>query len=200
MTRPVICAPLGIERLALRRAATPVVRTGMGPARSRRSAMSGRPVLVAGVGGGVAPGVRAGDVVVATAVIGPDGGGRPCTATSQLADDLRRLGFAVHLGPIVSVARVADGADRRALAATGALAVDTESSWLAPGDGSPYAVVRVITDTEEQPLLRPGIVVRGARALGVLRRCVPALDAWASATEPPGTPESLCSTLPKEVS
>ncbi len=182
-TQPVICAPMAIERYALRDAATSVVRTGMGPARSRRSAaaLDGRPTLVAGVAGGLAPSVRVGDVVVATAVQDPDGRSIGCPSAPFIAGELRRLGLTVHLGPIVSQPSVVSGAARRELAATGALAVDTESFWLAPPDSTPFAVVRVITDTEDQPLLRPGIIAHGISALRHLRRATPALDAWGTA-------------------
>jgi 4-hydroxy-3-methylbut-2-en-1-yl diphosphate reductase len=182
MMRTVICAPMAIERLALRRASTPVARTGMGPARSGRAIFPGRAVLVAGVAGGLATEVNVGDVVVATSVLGPDGASAGCQATSLLASELRRLGLTVHIGPIRSEARVVSGSARRKL---DGLAVDTESFWLAPTGGEPFAVVRVISDTDAQPLLRPGIVPHGIRALAHLRRCVPALDAWAAALVDP---------------
>jgi 4-hydroxy-3-methylbut-2-en-1-yl diphosphate reductase len=191
----VIGAPLVAERVALRRAVTPVVRTGMGPRRSVAAAhrLRGRGRLVAGVAGGLAPGIRVGDVVVATEVLGPREERAECPSAPMLADALRRLGLTVHMGPIRSERRVLAGAARRrSLAATGALAVDTESVWLAPAGGEPFAVVRVISDTADAPLLAPGIVVRGTRALAVLARTVPALDAWA-------TTENMRCTLPKEV-
>ena len=202
--QPVICAPMAIERLTLRRASAPVARTGMGPERSRRTALglAGRAVLVAGVAGGLAAAVNVGDVVVATSVLGPDGASSGCHSTPLLARTLRQLGLTVHLGPILSQPRVVAGAARRALAATGALAVDTESFWLAPAGGEPFAVVRVISDTDAQPLLRPGIVAHGIRALANLRRCVPALDAWAAAIEDLSAAASVAgrSALPKEMS
>jgi 4-hydroxy-3-methylbut-2-en-1-yl diphosphate reductase len=222
MTGAVICAPMAVERLALRTAATPVVRTGMGPDRSRSAAarLAGRPVLVAGVGGGLAPHVRAGDVVVATEVRGPDGERVTCAQADRLAVNLRRCGLTVHLGPVVSSRRVVFGAARRALTDAGVpadaagmagaaamieaaamagvtpIAVDTESIWLAPGGGEPYAVVRVITDTARQRLASPAIVVRGIRALARLRRAVPALDTWAALVR---VPVDLHFSLPKEV-
>jgi 4-hydroxy-3-methylbut-2-en-1-yl diphosphate reductase len=185
----VICVPMRVEQFALRGASARVIRTGMGPARSRP--LEG--VLVAGVGGGLAAHVRAGDVVVATEVRGPDGLSAPCASADQLASDLRELGLTVHLGPIASATKVVSGAARATLAATGASAVDTESIWLAPAPPAPYAVVRVITDTAEQPLLGWGILARGTTALRTLRRTRPALDAWV-------TSENLHLTLPKEVS
>jgi 4-hydroxy-3-methylbut-2-enyl diphosphate reductase len=97
---------------------------------------------------------------------------------------LRRAGLTVHHGPVVSTPCVVDApADRRSLALTGALAVDTESALLAatapPGQA---AVVRAIVDTPDHRLLRAGTVVRGPQALRSLRRAAPVIDAWAAAT------------------
>jgi Phosphorylase superfamily len=173
-----------VERLALRRATTRVVCTGMGPARSTRAAamLAGRPILVAGVAGGLAPHVQVGDLVVATEVRGPDGERIECPSAPLLAGALRRAGVTVHLGLLASQRRVSEAsAARRRLAGTGAIAVDTESVWLAPTSGQPFAVVRAISDTEAAPLLHHGIVRRGIRALRQLGRAVPALDAWAAA-------------------
>jgi 4-hydroxy-3-methylbut-2-en-1-yl diphosphate reductase len=133
----VVCTPLRAERAALRPAlpVTPVMRTGMGPARSTASAAALRrdgpvPVLVAGVGGGLAAELRPGDLVVASEV---RGGAQPvpCPSAPLLAGALRRLGLPVHLGPVVTSPRLAGGVARRELAATGALAVDMESAYLA---------------------------------------------------------------------
>jgi 4-hydroxy-3-methylbut-2-enyl diphosphate reductase len=180
-----ICAPLRVEQVALRGARAQVVRTGMGRRRSIRSArrLAGRPVLVAGVAGGLAAEVQPGDIVVATEVRGPDGGRVNCPSAALLAAELRRLGLRIHCGPIASSRRLLDGAGRRKLAGAGALAVDMESVWLAPAAdaGSPFAVVRAISDTEREPMLRPGIVPNGIAALRSLRQAVPALDAWAAA-------------------
>ena len=178
---PVICAPLVAERLALRSARTPVLRTGMGPARSRRSAaqLRDRARLVAGVAGGLAPNIAVADVVVATEVLGGD---HPiaCQHPDLLADRLRGLGLTVHIGPILSTPRLTfSAAARGRLAATGALAVDMESAWLA--GPTPFAVVRVVSDTATAGLLSPAVLARGWRALATLHRCTPALDEWAAA-------------------
>jgi 4-hydroxy-3-methylbut-2-enyl diphosphate reductase len=180
---PVIAVPLRAEWAALRSARTPLVRAGMGPRRARQTAhrLAGQARLVAGVAGGLAPDVKPGDVVVATEVRGPDGVAHPCASAPLIAAELRQLGLRVHCGPLLSTEKVVDGAGRSAAAASGALAVDTESAWLAPADGSPFAVVRTISDTADAPLLSPGIVVSGLAALRTLRRTVPALDAWATA-------------------
>jgi len=212
----VICVALGLERRALRGAHTAVLRVGMGPRRAARSfrasgSLGGRPVIVAGVGGGIGPDVRPGDVVVATEVRGPNGDVRRCPSAPLLAAELRRHGLVVHLGPIASARRVAGQAARRALAASGVLAVDTESAWLAPSPRhpedraatTPFAVVRVIVDTEREPLLRPATARRGLRALRRLAGTVPALDAWAAAVGPRevvlANPRSFCAGVDRAI-
>jgi hypothetical protein len=158
----------------------------MGPRRSNLSArrLDPRARIVAGVGGGLAEGIEPGDIVVATEVCGPDGPAVRCPSAPLIAGALRRHGLVVHCGLIRSVKRVVDGADRRTLARSGALAVDTESAWLVPPAGTPFAVVRAISDTEREPLVSPGIVATGFAALRALRRAVPVLDRWAAAVGP----------------
>jgi 4-hydroxy-3-methylbut-2-enyl diphosphate reductase len=188
-----VCTPLRLERAALRArrggSALRVVRTGMGPLRAAEFAEDrfaavdfGGPVVVAGIGGGLASGLRAGDIVVASEVRGVSGPAVPVPSAPLLAGELRRLGLRVHVGPIVSSPVVVDGRARRRLAGTGALAVDMESLWLAEAVvGRPLAVLRSIVDTPEHPLWRPGTLGRGVAGLRALRRAVPALEAWARA-------------------
>jgi 4-hydroxy-3-methylbut-2-enyl diphosphate reductase len=118
-----------------------VLRTGMGPTRSRRAAvglardLTARPrsaaVVVAGVAGALTTGLSAGDVVVASEL---HGGADP-TPTSLphaagLARALRAAGLPVRVGPVLSTSGL--GGDRAALhAETGAVAVDLESAFLA---------------------------------------------------------------------
>jgi 4-hydroxy-3-methylbut-2-enyl diphosphate reductase len=198
-----IAAPLRVEQVALRRAATPVVRTGMGFQRSRAASrrLSGA-VLVAGVGGGLVPEVRVGDVVVATEV--RDGESTvACSSAPLLASALRRLGLTVHCGPVASSRTLATDSARGGLASTGAIAVDMESAWLAPADGSPFAVVRAISDTVGSSLVRPGIVADGWTALRALSRAVPALDTWAGAIGPRevrvASPRSFCAGVERAI-
>jgi 4-hydroxy-3-methylbut-2-enyl diphosphate reductase len=181
MSDVVIAAPLRVERAALRRARTPVVRTGMGWQRASAWTTQAAAVLVAGVAGGLDPRVRVGDLVVATEVRGPDGTVVACPSAPLLAAELRRLGLSVHCGPIGSSPRLVDATGRDRLDTAGALAVDMESFWLAPEAGVPFAVVRAISDTADAPLVRPSIVRNGWAALAALGRAVPALDAWAAA-------------------
>ncbi|HEY1574179.1 MAG TPA: 4-hydroxy-3-methylbut-2-enyl diphosphate reductase [Pseudonocardiaceae bacterium] len=183
-----VAAPMRWEARTLSRGLPPdtVVRTGIGPARSRRSVgvLRGRrpaALAVAGFGGALVDGIEPGDVVVATEV---RSGATvvACPSAPLLAAALRATGLTVRLGPIVSTDHVVHGAERAELGATGALAVDMESAFLADAaDGGPLAVLRVITDTPSQPLVRPGTVAAGITATRALARVGPALVAWAEA-------------------
>ena len=193
MTRPVVCTPLLAEYVALHRAVrrvTPdgsirVLRTGMGPRRSQAS-VAGRSafvsaVLVAGVAGALDPGLRPGEVVVATSVSDEAGRLIHCPTAPLLAALLRQGGLSAHLGSIVCTPRLGGEGTRRALASTGALAVEMESTDLADlATGHPFAVLRVIVDTPDAPLLRLGTIARGVRALRVLHRCAPAIAEWSA--------------------
>ncbi|WP_345604013.1 4-hydroxy-3-methylbut-2-enyl diphosphate reductase [Pseudonocardia adelaidensis] len=197
--RPVLCTPLRVERAALRGTRVPVRRTGMGPRRADAAAASfrpGTPVLVAGLARGETPGMRAGDVVVATEVRGPGREPLPVPSAPLLAAALRRLGLTVHLGPVRSAPRLVGGP-----ATGGALAADMESAWLAVG--GPFAVVRVVVDSAEHPLARPGTPVRGLRALRALRACAPALEEWAAAVGPRevllASPRSFCAGVERAI-
>jgi len=129
-----VVTPLLVEYKAVKRAlrGAQLARTGMGPRKSRasRSRIAGDgPLVVMGVAGGLAPEVKPGDIVVASEV-------REgltvvaVTKSDELVAALTEAGFCVHVGPIVSVTRVAGEQERVALAATGAIAVDTESAQL----------------------------------------------------------------------
>jgi 4-hydroxy-3-methylbut-2-en-1-yl diphosphate reductase len=145
--------------------------------------------------GGLGPGVLPGHVVVADEVRTGDGTVTArCPSAPLLAGELRRHGLTVHVGPIVSVARLAHGTARTELAATGAIAVDMESAELAGGlsggptavkagkqSSLPLAVVRVIVDTAEEPLGRFGMLRRGVDGLRALTKVGPALSAWSDA-------------------
>ena len=172
----VLAVPMRFEARALRRGAPAarIVRTGMGGRRARTAA---------GFAGALSAEMEPGDVVVATEVRGAD---EPleCAATELVASMLRRAGFRVHTGPIVSAPRLVFGAERERLAATGALAVDMESAWLARGCSErPWAVVRTIVDTPERDLHRPVATATGAiRAYRTLARVAEVLARWSDAT------------------
>ncbi len=184
-----VFAPLWVEFLAVRRALphARVVHTGMGVARASAAAARvcastapDEPVAVAGFAGALRPGVRPGEIVVASEVRTPGGGPIPCPSAPLVANALRRRGFTVHVGPIVTVDEVVQGkAERAELAVSGALAVDMEAAAvLQHAGGRPVAVVRVIVDTPDRPLWHPGTLTGGAAALRALRQAAPALKDW----------------------
>jgi len=201
----VVAIPLRAERAALagRLPGTRVLRTGMGPARSAartRAGLDGAPaVLVAGVAGALDERLRPGDVVVADELRGGPAGAIASPSAPLLAAALRRKGLTVHVGPLLTRADVVRGP----LTGTGALAVDMESAAIAAAAGTPVAAVRVVVDTPRHPLRSPGTVVRGARALAVLRRAAPALQEWAAAARPRevllATPRSFCAGVERAV-
>jgi len=209
MAELTVCTPLRIERAAVRPALRGVrlVRIGLGPSRAaRRSAPEADrtgPLAVLGVAGGVAAHVRPGDVVVADEVRGPDGTIR-CPSAPLLAGGLRRAGLRVHVGPLLSLPPTAAPADLSALAGTDVLAVDQETAAVAAVAGTrPFAAVRVVTDTAGAPLLRPGIVGRGVRALRTLAVVAPVLREWAAAAGPRevllASPRSFCAGVDRAI-
>jgi 4-hydroxy-3-methylbut-2-enyl diphosphate reductase len=195
MSDLLIAAPLRLEAWAIlagigsRSHSARVHRTGMGPRRAQTAAAllrerPGAALLVMGFGGALDEHSDVGDVVVADAVQGPDGmAAVACAGAQELADALERRGLRVRRGAVASVARIAIGDTRVQLRQTGAIAVDMESAWLAPGAGErPFAVVRVISDTPARELTNPLLTVAGvARAMAGLRRAAGALHEWAPA-------------------
>ena len=185
--RLLVIAPLRIERAAVRRRLPEalVLRSGMGAARARTAALlaarvTADAVAVAGFCGAVARGLRAGDVVVASEVRGPDG--VTACESAPLVAALSGLGIArVHVGPVASVDRPVRGPERAALAGEGALAVDMESAWLAAAAvGRPFAVLRIVLDTPTRELRRPlATLGGGVAAWWALRGAAPARALWA---------------------
>jgi 4-hydroxy-3-methylbut-2-en-1-yl diphosphate reductase len=176
---PVVCTPLRSERAALWHAVSaPVMRTGMGP--SRRVEASG-PVLVAGVAGALIDQLRPGDLVVADELRTADTTA-PSHAAALLFGAVRRQGLRVHLGPLLSQERLAYGPHLAAAAPAGALAVDMESAYLAgQAPAGQTVALRAIVDTPTAPLMRPGTLWRGVKALRALRAAAHAIDQWAAA-------------------
>jgi len=171
----------------------------------RIAALAPDAVVVAGVGGGVSPELRAGDVVVASEVR-DDIGRTVLRAAAPLVAALRQQGLRVHIGPMVSTDHIVTGPERERLARTGALAVDMESSAVVralPTRDLPVAVVRVIVDTAYTPLGRLRTVGAGAKALRVLRRIGPSLRVWADLAGPRSVvlagPRSFCAGVDRAI-
>ena len=187
--RLLVIAPLRIERAAVRRGLPDalVLRSGMGAARARSTALVAAripadAVAVAGFCGAVAGGLRAGDVVVASEVRGP--AGVTACASGPVVAALAALGVErIRVGPLASVDHLVRGAEGGALAGEGALVVDMESAWLAPAAaGRPFAVLRVVLDTPAREIYRPlATLAAGLAAWQALRRAAPALALWARA-------------------
>lgn len=201
---PRVLTPLRSEWLALRgRVRAPLVRTG----RASGGPWPG-PALVAGVAGSLTTEVAPGDLVVASEIRYVASGAGPAArlpshASALLAGELRRAGLRVHHAPLATTGGLVERAGARAaLAATGAVAVDTESALLAAADGTTLAL-RAIVDTAEQPLLRPGTPIRGVRALAALRRAAPVIDAWSAAagerTVLLASPRSFCAGVERAI-
>ncbi|GAA0703791.1 lipoprotein [Kitasatospora atroaurantiaca] len=212
----VVCA-LGPEVWALRggdwsgaAGGPPVLaRTGMGRSRARRSLGhllaqdSYGALVVAGFGAAVGPGVQPGDVIVADGVRDSEGGYHPLDSAKPLAKALQARGLTAHTGLHHTADHVVRGAERRALYAQGALAVDMEAAAVLSARAElrpalPAAVLRVVVDTPEHELLRPGTLPAGLRAWRALRAAVPALTEWYQQTAAPHEPQP--STLPQEAS
>jgi len=201
MTCAVVCTPLRSEQAALRHAVSaPVVRTGKGP--SGRVDAAG-PVLVAGVAGALSGRLRPGDLFVADELRTLDTA-TPSPAAPLLFGALLRLGLRAQLGPLLSCAGVVDGQNRTATAASGALAVDTESAYLAGcAPAGRTVALRAIVDTPDAPLLRAGTVWRGVAALRALRAAAPAIDQWAAAVGDRdillASPRSFCAGVERAI-
>ncbi|MFC5719381.1 1-hydroxy-2-methyl-2-butenyl 4-diphosphate reductase [Streptomyces gamaensis] len=193
-----IACALGIEHLALRGggpggAAGPVtvLRTGMGPQAAEAAvtralgegAMGEAAVIATGFCAGLAPGMHPGDLVVADAT--RDAAGRTeCSGIELLAKELARAvpRRVIHIGTLVGSDHVVRGAERAALHAEGALAVDMESaatlrSAVRAGP-RPVAAVRVVVDAPEHELVRIGTLRGGISAFRVLRTVLPAFIEW----------------------
>jgi 4-hydroxy-3-methylbut-2-enyl diphosphate reductase len=188
----VVLAPLWLEARALRPAlpGATVLHCGMGPGRAKRAAEelgrrvpAPRALAVAGVCASLDARLVPGDVLVASELRGA-GATRVLESAKPLARALEARGVHVHIGPILSVDHLVRRAERESLAATGAIAVDMESAWLASlADRAPFAVLRVVSDGPGHELLSGRIVANGLRALRALRAAAPALATWANSLD-----------------
>ncbi len=181
-----VFAPLRFEANAVRRGFTlptsRVQRTGMGAARSRKAAAQSKPgpfsaMVVMGTAAGLADGLRAGDLVVATEVT--DGETTvELPGAELLAAELRRAGLNARAGRVVQVKKIINSAERTRLAADGFIAADMESAALvAATAGRPVAVIRAVSDGG----FGPGMVTGGMTALRSLRAAAPVAERWAAA-------------------
>jgi hopanoid-associated phosphorylase len=130
-----------------------------------------RGIISFGVAGGLDPGLRPGDWVIASAILQSQVAQPTDAAWSK--NLLNTIGGA-HYAPIVGVdLPVADPAEKRELhRTTGAAAVDMEShvvAELAAGHGLSFAALRVIVDPAERAIPRAALagIGTGARADGV---------------------------------
>jgi 4-hydroxy-3-methylbut-2-en-1-yl diphosphate reductase len=214
MNRATIFAPMRMEAGRLRRglssAAPMVEHFGMGASRAQIAGGRSDPAAIAGICRGLRSDLRPGDVVVADMVY-PDplaGGYLPqpvrLPAAELVAGELRRRGLRVHVGPVVGVRRLAQGAYAHRLAASGAIAADQESAWLLDGRTTPLACVRVVADTVGDTVLHPSMVSRVWTALRVLPQVAGALAVWANATSAQrvmlASPRSFCAGVQRAVS
>lgn len=163
--------------------------SGADPDRARRAAKdlveAGAASLVSfGLAAGLAPALRAGDLVVAEAVVLPGGERLPVDPAwrARLAERLEGGGITFHVGAVAGTDRVLSTPPmKRALfERTSALAADMESHALAEvaaAAGLPFVVVRAISDDAAQAL--PGMAtdllsadghVRPTLMVGILAR------------------------------
>jgi 4-hydroxy-3-methylbut-2-en-1-yl diphosphate reductase len=187
-----VLAPLRFEARAVAARSGPntvVARTGSGPARARATAeaLAGAAhpgaVAVAGVAGALVPDLAPGTLVVADRVIDEQG---TLVASLQsaglIAAALQRRGLPAVVGTVATTARIVRGARRSALAATGAIAVDMETTALLTQPwAAATAVVRAVADTPQRELWSVGMLSSGARALSALRAATPVMEEWAAA-------------------
>ena len=191
MSRLLVAAPLRVEAALISSASRGALvrKTGMGPDRARAAAgplaaHDARAMLVLGFCGGLDQGSVPGEVIVAEQVYAaPDEGHAEqpvsCDLTPQLIGRLTGLGLKVRSGPLVCVSKLALGERRAQLHAAGAIAVDMESVWLAPGAGGrPFGVVRIVLDSPSHELLRVQAAAGAVRAARALRRVAAALHEW----------------------
>ena len=186
MSGLLVMTPMLVELLAVRRGLpqAAVVHSGVGAARSRAAALRAErvpaaAVAVAGFCGGVAAGLRAGDVVVANELREHE---RVVACESAaLAAALATEGVErVHAGPVACVDHVVRGPERDLLASEGAVAVDMESAWLLrAAAGRPFVVLRVVLDAPGPGPFGPAALAGAVAAWNALRRAAPALDVWA---------------------
>jgi 4-hydroxy-3-methylbut-2-enyl diphosphate reductase len=173
MSDVLVAAPLRLEALAIRAGARGlrIHKSGMGRAHSHAAVPTlqsdpAAALVVMGVCGGLDEQCEPGDVVIADELLDGerfDDERLACPSAQPLAEAFERHGVAVRRGAVVSVARIAHGEKRVELRDRGAVVVDMESAWLAPGAGGrPFAVIRIVADTPSREVTRPLLTLAGA--------------------------------------
>ncbi|MEZ0109078.1 nucleoside phosphorylase [Catenulispora sp. EB89] len=211
MTDLLVCAALGIEARALKTDGLRVERVGMGIRRAEEFAQRDPAfdvLAVAGFGGATDGCLKPGDVVVADEVrrgerviecpwadsiafaleqhliLEPELDEAPEPHTAHALITAGRKTPAVVTGPIATVDHVANSEDLTRLAGQGVTTVDMESFPLvATARGRPFAVIRVVVDTPDHPLVRPSTLRAGLIARKRLQAIGTVLRHWATALE-----------------
>jgi adenosylhomocysteine nucleosidase len=176
VTRLGIVTGLGIEAACVTRAAAPLSEperpltfsAGGSALRARAGAegllAAGAGALVSfGIAGGLAPNLRPGAIVIADAVVAPDG--RRIATDAAWRESLRRRAengarvtvAPVIIAPVAGEDRVLDSpaAKRSRFEASGAVAVDMESHGVARAAaeaGVPFLVLRAVADPAERAI------------------------------------------------
>jgi 4-hydroxy-3-methylbut-2-enyl diphosphate reductase len=174
---PLVCVALRFEARAVRAGwpGADLAVVGMRAGRLDRVAAHDGPVILLGFGGGLRPGQRPGDVVVATDVRSRDDRTHLPRAR-EAREALRRAGLAASSGILWCSNVIVRGKSRAELADL-ASAVDMESAALLAACGPDrLVVVRVLVDTPQRGLLRASIF-SGRRAKRALRSVSAALAA-----------------------
>ncbi len=175
-----VLTPLRIESMAYGGADTII---GAGKDRARRSGAKlaqrldeETAVALVGVAGALHPELVPGDLIIASELRSTETtASRMLPASPLLAAEFRRSGLAFRTGPVVTSPKYVSNNQRATLAASGALAVDMESSWVMDYlPNNPLAVIRSISDTTTTGPLRGGL-----RALGALSAARGPLQRWA---------------------
>jgi adenosylhomocysteine nucleosidase len=157
----------------------PMIRlSGPGLDRARRTSevlvTEGAEALMCfGMAAGLDPALRAGDIVVADRIVGPEG--EPYTSDARWRDRLLRAGrqrIEMRTGGIASAARPITGPEEKArlFGELGAIALDMESAGVAAvarGAGLPFLAVRAIADAASRRV--PTAAVRAMDSDGRVR-------------------------------
>jgi hypothetical protein len=173
----VVCTALRIEARAVRRGwpGASVTLVGLRGKRVDRLPAGRSPVVLLGFAGGLEPRQRAGDVVVATRIVGTDSV-IELPAAQGILSEFRRAGIAASAGPILCSDHIVRGRERARLIGT-AQAVDMESAAVALAVGPErVSVVRVVVDTPSRGLLRASLF-SGRRSWRALRNVAATLAA-----------------------